>query len=142
MTNENISIADRLALKLRESEFGSLLDEADLTVIAKDAIDRAFFKNRQSGGYNSQPLPPLIVDMAREAFTKAMNDRAKALVDEMVKDEAFANAIRAAAIACIPDMLMNHGRAVTSQAALDGSRIALDMVMANMTSGFYKALTL
>lgn len=109
------SVADRLAEKLRASDFGELMDEDALTAIARDAIDRAFFQPRRKGdGFHRSELPPLVVELAQKSFEAAIGERAKVLVDEIVKSDAFIEAITTAAILAIPGAIQGMSYSIVT----------------------------
>lgn len=134
--SENMSMAERLAQKLKTSPMGELLDEDDLARVCKDAIKRAFFEKRTvRDGYHERTLEPAIVEMARDLFKEAMKPVVEAGVKEMAASEEFRRAIMEVAIAAIPDLMMNIGRRAVSEAAVAGANIAVERVQEGLRNG-------
>lgn len=135
MTNLNhntMSVSDKLAMKLQESELGSLLSEDDIILIAREAIDKAFFKNRiDNSGYNTKTADPLIVEMAREAFRVEFAKIVKPVIDEFTKSEAFLETLAAAIHQQLPSVLTSMvSSTIYSQAqnAMEGSMSNYDFM--------------
>ena len=134
--SENMTMAERLAQKLKTSPMGELLDEDDLARVCKDAIQRAFFEKRTvKDGYHERTLEPAIVEMARDLFKDAMMPVVEAGVKEMAESDEFRRAIMEVAIAAIPDLMMNLGRRAVSEAALAGANLAVERVQEGLRNG-------
>jgi hypothetical protein len=112
MTGENkMSVSDRLAQKLMESELGSLLSEDDIILVAREAIDKAFFKpsvRTKGGGYGTDTFEPEVVTLARATFTKKFTELAEPVINEFVKSDAFLEAIASAAAKALPAVMSQH----------------------------------
>lgn len=100
------SVADKLADKLRQSDFGDLMDDESLNRIAKDAIERAFFQPRE-GGYGVERKPPLLVEMAQTQFKEAVTEGLKPIIDEITKSDEFLDALIKATILAIPSAVQS-----------------------------------
>ena len=72
--SQKMSMEERLAQRLKDSELGAFFEDDDLIEIVKRAVERAFFTGRDTGGYNSTRKPPIIVEMAEEIFREAMKE--------------------------------------------------------------------
>lgn len=108
MTGKNeMSVSDRLAMRLKDSELGTLLSEDDIILVAREAIDKAFFKKRtETSGYNTREYEPLIVSIARTTFEARFRELADPVITEFMKSEEFVAAIAAAATHALPSVLM------------------------------------
>lgn len=103
MTQSNMNMADRLAAKIKNSELGALIGEEDIYDLAKQAIERAFFQERENPDrYNSKRLPPLVVEMATEQFKEVLREKIRPVVDEIVRNAAFTQMVLEAVALNIP----------------------------------------
>lgn len=98
----NMNISERLAQRVKESELGALIDEDDLGALCRQAIERAFFEERvDPGSYVNRKLPPLILEIAEEAFKDKIEARVEELVAELTKTEAFRKVVIEAMVATV-----------------------------------------
>lgn len=116
MTNSNITVSDRLAEKLKNSELGEFLTEEDIYEISKEAVRKAFFTS--SSGYN---VPP-IVTMAEQCFTKAMQEESNKLAAEIAATPEFREAMISGALRMLPNAMLQGMRSVIDSTALAASR--------------------
>jgi hypothetical protein len=99
----NMTTAERLAQKIKDSPLGALLDEDDLTTIAADAIKKAFFQSYEvKEGYNTVMRQPRVIDMVKEAFHDQVSVKMQPAIDALATDEEFAKIVHAAVMAQIP----------------------------------------
>lgn len=124
MTNQ-MTVSDKLAMKLKESELGSLLSEDDLILIAREAINKAFFKDRvDNTGYNAKTLEPLVVEMARSAFRVEFEKIVRPVIEEFTKSDAFKETLAAAIHHQLPSVLTGMVGSMiynSAQSAMDAS---------------------
>lgn len=129
---EKMTMAERLSLKIRESPLGELIDGDDLDKISKDALERAFFQPVLIPPTNSYSQPtkgdPLIVTLARQVFKAELEAVAKKAVAELAAMPEFRTAIAEAAIAILPDIMMNHARQVAYTGSARGADAAVESV--------------
>ena len=127
--SENMTLAERLAQKIKASPLGELLDEDDLGEICKRAIEEAFFKPREERDrYNSVTrLEPRILAEARTASKEAMAPIFTAAAKDLAENPA--------AIGLIPDMMMNAGRLAAQEGAMKGARDAIEQVQQMARNG-------
>lgn len=138
LTNSSqMTLAERLAIKIKGSPMGELLDEDDLAGICKDAIERAFFQNRvvKDGSFSTRTLEPLVVEEARDTFKAAMKPLIEAAAAELVASPEFRAALIQAAVACLPDMLMNSARSLAAETAYKGATQAIEEVQSLARAG-------
>lgn len=150
MSNEsNMTPAERLAQKIKESPFADFFTEDEITAVAKAAIEKAFFTDQTTGsGYNATRRDPVIVEIAREAFKKAFEPLAKAAAEKIAESDEFRAALMAASVAMLPDIIINGGRSIAGQTAASyaasAANTVIDMIkhaaatpggMANLSSG-------
>lgn len=108
MTNTNITLADKLADKIKNSEIGTFMTEDDLLPLARDAIHKAFFEPedvRSSHGYSTGVRKSKLVQLAEDEFKDAIKLEVKKIVDEMVKQPEFKTAIAETIAISIPAIL-------------------------------------
>jgi hypothetical protein len=126
-----VSVAERLAEKLKGSDFGQLMDEDALGKIAKDAIERAFFQDRPSEDrYSNVRRAPLIVQIATEQFTDEIKKLMKPIVEEIAKSQEFQDALVKAAILQIPQAVQNLSYGMVATAFQNSAHDSND-VLAN-----------
>ena len=102
----NMTVAEKLAQRLKESDLGALLSMEDVDQLASEAIKAAFFTERADPNrYNSNRLPPLIVELAHNAFRDEMQARAKLVLDKLMLDADFVNALAESAQAAVPAIM-------------------------------------
>lgn len=135
--SENMTLAERLAQKIKASPLGELLDEDDLGEICKRAIEEAFFKPREERDrYNSVTrLEPRILAEARTASKEAMAPIFTAAAKDLAENPAFRELLAQAAIGLIPDMMMNAGRLAAQEGAMKGARDAIEQVQQMARNG-------
>lgn len=87
------TLVERVADKIQSSEIGIFFTDDDLTDVVKQAIEIGFFKDRTkpdpNRSYGTVTLPPLVVEMAREAFKENFEAKLKPIMDELFKNEEF-----------------------------------------------------
>lgn len=107
--SEKMTTAEKLAQKIKESPLGTFIDEDELADIAKDALQLAFFKPRSdnSDRWHTKTLPPLVVEMATEAFREQIKESIKPVVDMLVDDAEFRKLLLDATMAAIPETTRN-----------------------------------
>jgi len=116
MTN-GMNIADKLAEKIKTSELGAFIDDADLYALSKQAIEKAFFQPRSTGsGYNSGTLPPLVVEWAEAAFKNALKDRVEMIAKTMAESPEFISVLNDAMMLRVFDIARNMGGDLVSTA--------------------------
>lgn len=89
MTITNQTVTDRIAEKLKSTEFGAWFGEDDLLVLTRDAVNKAFFTNRPNLNkrhYQDPDLPPLIVEYAQQHVAGKINALVKEQVAAYVKE--------------------------------------------------------
>jgi hypothetical protein len=107
----NMSVSEKLAQRIKESELGALLGPEDVDKLAADAIKLGFFTDRvDNSGYQQKRLPPLIVEMAITAFREQVQKRATVVMDELMKDATFVAALAEAVQAALPALMMDAAR--------------------------------
>lgn len=103
--SDQTTVAAKLAAKLENSDMGVFLDEEDVDALAREAIKKAFFQERTEGSqYNRVLREPLIVEMASDKFREAIRKAAEPLAEEIVKSEAFGEALTKAVLSQIPQV--------------------------------------
>lgn len=117
--SEKMTMEERLAQRLKESELGMLIDEDGLTDLIKAAIQKAFFEP-QGAGYDRDRKPALLVQMAEAQFREDMKKHvSKVLAVVLASDEAR-NLIVQYAITALPRLLaesvMSSGYSVVTNA--------------------------
>lgn len=127
--SENMTLAERLAQKLKASPMGELLDEDDLGELCKRAIEDAFFKPRVvKDGYRVETLEPAILSEARGLFKAAMEPLIKKAAEDLAEKPEFRDLLAQAAIAVLPDMMLNFARTTISEASMRGANEAVARV--------------
>lgn len=105
----NMTIADRLAERLKNDSLGTLIGEDDLLDICKQAINNAFFVGTPSS-YNNQGTPPVVVAMAE----KAMKEKVRQYVDDnfekIINDEKFSEVMGQLMVSALGGVLMDSLR--------------------------------
>ena len=127
----NMTMAERLAQKLKTSPMGELLDEDQLGEICARAINEAFFKERRetdSYGRETGRIEPEVVRMARDQFKAAMQPKVDEAVNELVTLPEFRQAIMETALALLPAMLLDGSRRGVFEAAMAGAQAAVNRV--------------
>lgn len=104
--SQKMTMEERLAQRLKDSELGTFFEDDDLTEIVSRAVERAFFKGREEGtSYNSKRLPPIIVEMAEETFRTAMKEYVNAAAAELVKKPEFQEMAAQYMLMALPQVL-------------------------------------
>jgi hypothetical protein len=125
------SVADRLAEKLKGSDFGQLMDEDALAKIAKDAIERAFFQERPSEDrYNNVRRVPLIVEMAVQQFKTEIEAQMTPIVAEIAKSQEFHEALSKAAILQMPSAIQSLAYRMVSETFQNSAHESADALAA------------
>lgn len=115
--SEKMTVAERLAQRIKESELGALLDEDSVTEIAQQAIREAFFKDRPgTDRYSNARIPPLIVELATQTFKEQITKAIAPVVEALAKDEAFNMLIRESIIKTIPEAAERVATHISSNA--------------------------
>lgn len=104
---ENISIYDRLADRLKNSEVGALLSEADLVPISRQIIEKAFIteKNRW-GQFEGSPLVKIIHEQMKETVAIEV----KKIVEEMSSTPEFRKEVVEILLLSLPNVLSHSMR--------------------------------
>ena len=137
----NMTVADRLAQRLKESDMGSLMDEDSVIEIAREAIRKAFFEERiVRDGYSDRRVEPLAVSTARTTFEAAMKEAIKPVVDELIANDDFKIMIRRAVIDSIPEAAKQIGYGLVAQSVDSSTQIIMQRLQA--TVGTRLGLTL
>lgn len=88
--SEKMTMEERIAQRMKESELGSLFEESDLTAIITRAIEKAFFQDRRSSSaYDSKLSPPLLVELAQETFQAKLDERINEILVKLLEDDDF-----------------------------------------------------
>ena len=125
MTN-HMSVSDKLAMKLKESELGSLLAEDDIIMIAREAIEKAFFKPRvDSSGYKHRTMEPLVVEMARELFRTEFQRIVRPVIHDLTNTTEFRTVLAAAISHELPSMMLGMSHTVIHEQAQKAMSAAL-----------------
>ncbi len=108
-----MTVADKLAEKIKNSELGALIDADDLDRIATAAIHKAFFEPRVNPDrYASGQMSPLIVEMATAQFRDIIKERLKPTVEALVASEEFTAMVLQAVSLNIPQAARECAQAV------------------------------
>lgn len=111
--SNSMTLVDRVAERIKNSEVGVFITEDELTEIGRDAIQKAFFNNRvgRNDGYGRvEPTEPLVVELARQSFRPVFEKRVTEIVEHMTNQPEFQQALQEVAVALLPDLLLNYGR--------------------------------
>lgn len=135
--SENMTLAERLAQKLKSSSMGELLDEDDLGEICKRAIEEAFFKPHEvRDSYNRvERREPLILGEARAIFRASMTPLIQKAAEDLVADPQFKALLLETAIAQIPQAMLEAGRGMITTAAMTGANDAVQRASELARSG-------
>ncbi len=123
--SNSMTLVDRVAERLKNSEVGVFITEDELTEIGREAIQKAFFSNRvrATDGYGrSEPLEPLVVELARSAFKPVFERRVADIVDHMTTQPEFQQALQEVAVSLLPDLLLNYGRRLAMETVGQAAR--------------------
>jgi hypothetical protein len=136
--SENMTVEERLALKIKGSPIGELFDEDDLAGVCKRAIETAFFKDRrvakQYGGVDV--LEPVLVEEARKIFRDVMREKIEAVAMELAATPEFRTAMAVAAAAELPALLLVGSQRAANTAAIEQSAATLAMVQDSLRQRF------
>lgn len=122
--SDRMTVAERLAQRLKNSEMGTLMDEDTITALSQDAIKLAFFQPREvSEGYNRKTLPPLVAEYAIAAFKEHMKKAIEPVVDTLVSSDDFKIMVRDAIINIIPEATKEIAYGIVNRAVTDSSTI-------------------
>jgi hypothetical protein len=136
--SENMTVEERLALKIKGSPIGELFDDDDLAAVCKRAIETAFFKDRvtprQYGG--ADRLEPVLIEEARKIFRDVMREKIEAVAMELAATPEFRTAMAVAAAAELPALLMVGSQRAANEAAIQHSAATLAMVQENLRQRF------
>lgn len=140
--SNSMTLVDRLALRIKESEMGVFITEDELIELGREALSKAFFdperKPNPNARYNGAETiigDPLIVQMARAAFTPLITKRVTEMVEQMAKLPEFQQAIQEIAVASIPDLLLNYGRRLASETVRYSATSAVETVLERIRNG-------
>jgi hypothetical protein len=81
--NTNINLADKVAEKIKKSEWGDFIDEADLYELVKTSLHRVFFEKRtetvNNGSYNKTVIEtiPAIDEVVKQKFEAIIKQQAE-----------------------------------------------------------------
>lgn len=134
----SMTLVDRLALRIKESELGAFITEDELIELGSEAIKKAFFEpQRTQGRYPSDVVvrDPMIVEMARNTFQTLMSQRVAVLVESLANTPEFQQAIQEVAIASIPDLVLNYGRRLAMETASATARGTVSAVLDRVRTG-------
>lgn len=126
--SEHMTLAEKLAQKLKTSAMGEFLDEDALGDICKRALELAFFKPRETRGRYGDLLGKRdseVVEMARDLFREEMKPKIAEAVREIAETDEFRQALHEVALASIPAMLLDAGRQAVTAAALATANTAI-----------------
>lgn len=111
-----MTVSERLAQRIKQSELGTLLDEDDVTDIARTAIERAFFETqKRTDGYRTFESPPAIVEMAQACFKPIMEEMARKVVTRLANGEDFRNQLAMHVMQVLPAVLSGQARQILNQ---------------------------
>lgn len=72
------NLVQRLADRLRSGDLGDLLTDDDLKQVCAQAIERAFFAQREiKDGWTTKEAPPLIVEVVRDALQETVRQEVR-----------------------------------------------------------------
>lgn len=118
-----MTLEERVAQRIKNSELGQFFDEDDLSAVVQRAITEAFFKPRVEPGnsysYNRKELPPLAVELATAAFSEQFRALVKPAVEQLFANAEFREAVSQTIFSAIYQHADKHIQNVTSQAVYD-----------------------
>lgn len=135
----SMTLVDRLALRIKESDVGVFLTEDELIEIGGEAVRKAFFEPQKipSSAYGStfSPKDPLIVELAREAFRPILQKRVQEMVENLSKQPEFSQAIQEVAISSIPALLLTYGRRLAGETVRFNAEDTINAVLERIRNG-------
>jgi len=138
MSQPNISVADRLAERLKTSDLGSLLGEDDVLALAQEAIRKAFFepaKRADNYGRALESEAP-IVTMAREAFKPHLETMVQGAVAKMVDTPELRAALADAVAASLPAILLQGAVQFVEQGMMNASAVSIEGLKQRLTRDY------
>lgn len=103
----NMTIADRLAERLKNDALGTLISEEDLHDICKQALNKAFFTGTPAG-YNTPATHPEVVVLAKDAMTAKVKKYVDDNFEKIINDEKFSKVMGQLMISSLGGVLMDN----------------------------------
>ena len=114
--SDKMTMEERLAIRLRQSDVGDFFTPEDMDGLAKRAIAKAFFEpGTKQEGYHTITTEATVITLARAAFDAVLTERVKVIAAQLVETEAFRDALIRACLQAIPAVLSGQARQIVAQ---------------------------